>query len=57
MRKVEIKYSDRKMVFVEVSEEVYAVLQEESKEQEHQRYKRRKYIDNRELSDYIFNFI
>ena len=29
--KVEIKNSDGKMVFVEVSEEVYAVLQEEKK--------------------------
>ena len=51
--KVEIKNSDGKMVSVEVSEEVYAVLQEESKEQEHQRYERRKHLDGRELSDYI----
>ena len=34
MRKVEIKDSNGKMVFVEVSEEVYAILQEENKEQE-----------------------
>ena len=36
--KVEIKNSDGKIVFVEVSEEVYEVLQEESKEQEHQSF-------------------
>ena len=48
MRKVEIKDSNGKMVFVEVSEEVYAILQEENKEQEHQRYERRKHIDDRE---------
>ena len=53
MKKVEMKDSDRKIVSVEVSEEVYAVLQEENKEQEHQRYERRKHIDDRELSDYI----
>ena len=43
MRKVEIKDSNGKKTFVEVSEEVYAVLQEENKEQEHQRYERRKH--------------
>ncbi len=53
MRNIEIKNSDGKMVFVEVSEEVYAVLQEENKEQEHQRYERRKHLDDRELSDSI----
>ena len=53
MRKVEIKDSNGKMVFVEVSEEVYAILQEENKEQEHQRYERRKHIDDRALNDYI----
>ena len=53
MRKVEIKDSNGKMVSVEVSEEVYVVLQEENKEQEHQRYERRKHIDDRELNDYI----
>ena len=53
MSKVEIKDSNGKMVSVEVSEEVYAVLQEENKEQEHQRYERRKHIDDRELNDYI----
>ena len=53
MKKVEMKDSDRKIVSVEVSEEVYAVLQEENKEQEHQRYERRKHIDDRELNDYI----
>ena len=53
MRKVEIKDSNGKKTFVEVSEEVYAVLQEENKEQEHQRYERRKHIDDRELNDYI----
>ena len=51
--KVEIKNSDGKIISVEVSEEVYAVLQEENKEKEHQRYERRKHIDDRELSDYI----
>ncbi len=51
--KIEIKDGNGKMITVEVSEEVYAVLQEESKEQEHQRYERRKHIDDRELSDYI----
>lgn len=51
--KIKIKNSDGKMVSVEVSEEIYEVLQEESKEKEHQRYERRKHIDNRELSDYI----
>ena len=51
--KIEIKDGNGKMIPVEVSEEVYAVLQEESKEQEHQRYERRKHIDDRELSDYI----
>ena len=50
--KVEIN-DGKKMITVEVSEEVYAVLQEENKEQEHQRYERRKHIDARELSDYI----
>ena len=53
MRKVEIKDSNGKKTFVEVSEEVYAVLQEENKEQEHQRYERRKHIDDRALNDYI----
>ena len=53
MKKVEMKDSDRKIVSVEVSEEVYAVLQEENKEQEHQRYERRIHIDDRELNDYI----
>ena len=53
MRKVEIKDSDGKMVSVEVSEEVYDVLQEENKQKEHQRYEKRKHIDDRELSDYI----
>ncbi len=28
-------------------------MQEENKQQEHQRYERRKHIDDRELSDYI----
>ena len=51
--KIKMKDSNGKMITVEVSEEVYAVLQEESKEQEHQRYERRKHIDDRELSDYI----
>ena len=51
--KIEIKDSNGKMITVEVSEEVYAVLQEENKQQEHQRYERRKHIDDRELSDYI----
>ena len=51
--KIEIKDGNGKMIPVEVSEEVYEVLQEESKEQEHQRYERRKHIDDRELSDYI----
>ena len=51
--KVEIKNSDGKMVSVEVSEEVYAVLQEEKKEQERQRNERRRHLDSRELSDYI----
>ena len=51
--KVEIKNSDGKMVSVEVSEEVYAVLQEEEKEQERQRNERRRHLDDRELSDYI----
>ena len=53
MKKVEIKDSNGKKTFVEVSEEVYAVLQEENKEQEHQRYERRKHIDDRALNDYI----
>ena len=34
MRKIEIKDSNGKMVSVEVSEEVYAVLQEENKQKE-----------------------
>ena len=51
--KIEIKDGNGKMITVEVSEEVYEVLQEENKEQEHQRYERRKHIDDRELSDYI----
>ena len=51
MRKVEIKDSNGKKTFVEVSEEVYAVLQEENKEQEHQRYERRKHIDDRARSE------
>ena len=51
--KIEIKDGNGKMIPVEVSEEVYEVLQEESKQQEHQRYERRKHIDDRELSDYI----
>lgn len=51
--KIEIKDGNGKMISVEVSEEVYAVLQEENKQQEHQRYERRKHIDDRELSDYI----
>lgn len=51
--KIEINNGNGKMITVEVSEEVYAVLQEENKEQEHQRYERRKHIDARELSDYI----
>ncbi len=51
--KIKMKDSNGKMITVEVSEEVYAVLQEENKEQEHQRYERRKHIDDRELSDYI----
>ena len=42
MRKIEIKDSDGKIVSVEVSEEVYAVLQEEKKEQERQRNERRR---------------
>ena len=50
--KIEIN-DGKKMITVEVSEEVYAVLQEENKEQEHQRYERRKHIDDRELNDYI----
>ena len=51
--KIEINNGNGKMITVEVSEEVYAVLQEENKEQEHQRYERRKHIDARELNDYI----
>ncbi|MEY8322276.1 hypothetical protein AAK894_14630 [Lachnospiraceae bacterium 46-61] len=51
--KIEMKDSNGKMITVEMSEEVYAVLQEENKQQEHQRYERRKHIDDRELSDYI----
>lgn len=51
--KIEINDGNGKMITVEVSEEVYAVLQEENKQQEHQRYERRKHIDARELSDYI----
>ncbi len=51
--KIEIKDGNDKMITVEVSEEVYAVLQEENKQQEHQRYERRKHIDARELNDYI----
>ena len=53
MRKIEIKNSDGKMVSVEISEEVYAVLQEEKKEQERQRNERRRHIDDREWSDSI----
>ena len=53
MRKIEIKNIDGKMVSVEVSEEVYAVLQEEKKEQERQRNERRRHIDDREWSDSI----
>lgn len=51
--KIEINDGNGKMITVEVSEEVYAVLQEENKQQEHQRYERRKHIDARELNDYI----
>ena len=55
MRKIEIKNSDGKMAFVEVSEEVYAVLQEEKKEQERQRNERRRHLDGRELNDSIIS--
>lgn len=55
MRKVEIKDSNGKKTFVEVSEEVYAVLQEESKEKERQRNEKRRHFDTRELSDYIIH--
>ena len=55
MRKIEIKDSNGKMVSVEVSEEVYAVLQEENKQQERQRNEKRRHFDTRELSDYIIH--
>lgn len=55
MRKVEIKDSNGKKTFVEVSEEVYAVLQEENKQQERQRNEKRRHFDTRELSDYIIH--
>ena len=55
MRKIEIKDSDGKIVSVEVSEEVYAVLQEEKKEQERQRNERRRHLDDRELNDSIIS--
>ena len=55
MRKIEIKDSDGKIVSVEVSEEVYAVLQEENKQQERQRNEKRRHFDTRELSDYIIH--
>ena len=55
MKKVEIKDSNGKKTFVEVSEEVYAVLQEESKQQERQRNEKRRHFDTRELSDYIIH--
>ncbi len=55
MRKIEIKDSDGKIVSVEVSEEVYAVLQEENKQQKRQRNGKRRHFDTRELSDYIIH--
>ena len=55
MKKVEVKDSNGKIVSVEVSEEVYAVLQEENKEQERQRNEKRRHFDTRELSDYIIH--
>ncbi len=55
MRKIKIKDSDGKIVSVEVSEEVYAVLQEENKQQERQRNEKRRHFDTRELSDYIIH--
>ena len=51
--KIEIKDNDGNIVSVEVSEEVYAVLQEKNKEKEQQRNERRRHIDARELNDYI----
>ncbi len=48
-----MKDREGKIVSVEVSEEVYVVLQEEEKEQERQRNERRRHLDNRELNDYI----
>ena len=53
MKKIEMKDREGKIVSVEVSEEVYVVLQEEEKEQERQRNERRRHLDNRELNDYI----
>jgi len=55
MRKIKIKDSDGKIVSVEVSEEVYAVLQEENKQHERQRNEKRRLFDTRELSDYIIH--
>ncbi len=53
--KVEMKNNDGNTVFVEVSEEVYRVLQEEEKEQERQRNERRRHLDSRELNDYTIS--
>ena len=55
MRKIEMKNIDGKKTFVEVSEEVYTVLQEENKQQERQRNGKRRHFDTRELSDYIIH--
>ena len=55
MRKIEMKNIDGKKTFVEVSEEVYTVLQEENKQQERQRNEKRRHFDTRELSDYIIH--
>ena len=38
---------------IEEAEELVNKVKEENKEQEHQRYERRKHIDDRELNDYI----
>ncbi len=50
-----MKNIDGKKTFVEVSEEVYTVLQEENKQQERQRNEKRRHFDTRELSDYIIH--
>lgn len=53
MHYIKIKDTDRQEIDVEVSDEVYQLLEDEHRELERERYERRAHLDMHELNDYL----